>query len=76
MTHYTVADMMRAYAEDALDLAKQLNYELDFSEESLSSLDKILDQYHNGIPKGIKKYFSKGPSEEQIAQWQRFGEDI
>ncbi|WP_256757355.1 hypothetical protein [Cohnella sp. WQ 127256] len=68
MTQYTVADMMRAYAEDALDLANQLNIELNFSEESLTKLDQILEKYHQGIPKGFKKIFTKGPSEEQINQ--------
>jgi hypothetical protein len=68
MTQYTIADMMRAYSEDALDLANQLNFELDYSEESLVKLDQILESYHQGIPKGIKKLFSKGPSEEQINQ--------
>lgn len=66
MTEYTIADMMQAYAEDALDLAQQLNVELNFTEESLIQLDQILEQYHKGIPKGIKKIFSRGPSEEQI----------
>ncbi|MFC5406502.1 hypothetical protein [Cohnella soli] len=68
MTQFTVADMMRAYSEDAIDLAKQLNVELDFSEESMFKLDQILEIYHQGIPKGLKKFFSKGPSEEQINQ--------
>lgn len=68
MTKPTVTDMMRAYAEDAIDFANQLNIELDFSEESLNKLDLILQQFHDGIPKGLKKLFKKGPSEEQIAQ--------
>ncbi|WP_422657573.1 hypothetical protein ACK8P5_17665 [Paenibacillus sp. EC2-1] len=61
-----MTDMMQAYAEDALDLAKQLNVELNFTEESLILLDQILEQYHKGIPKGIKKIFSRGPTEEQL----------
>jgi len=68
MTKPTVTDMMRAYAEDAINFAKQLNIELDFSEESLNKLDLILQQFHDGIPKGLKKLFIKGPSEEQITQ--------
>ena len=68
MTSPTVSEMMRAYAEDACDFAKQLNIELDFSEESINKLDLILQQFHAGIPKGLKKLFSKGPSEEQITQ--------
>lgn len=68
MTQPTIADMMRAYAEDAIDFAKQLNVDLDFSEESLSKLDLILQRFHDGIPKGIKKLLNKGPSEEQRTQ--------
>lgn len=68
MTQYTVDDMMKAYSEDALELANQMGTDLNFSEESLRNLDEILEQYHQGIPKGLKKIFSKGPSEEQIAQ--------
>lgn len=36
--------------------------------ESLAQLDQILERYHTGIPKGIRTWFSKGPSEEQIGQ--------
>jgi hypothetical protein len=68
MTQLTVTDMMRAYSEDAIDLASQMNIDLDFSEESLNKLDQILEKYHIGIPKGLKKLFNKSPSEEQIAQ--------
>ena len=39
---------------------------LDYSEESLKTLDEILEKYHQGLPKGIKKLFFRGPSEEDI----------
>ncbi|WP_168124077.1 hypothetical protein [Paenibacillus sp. HB172176] len=68
MTQFTVAEMMRAYAEDAQDLANQLKVELNYTEDSLFELDTILEKYHQGIPKGIKKILSKGPSEDQINQ--------
>ncbi|GGD52038.1 hypothetical protein GCM10010911_06950 [Paenibacillus nasutitermitis] len=41
MTQYNASDMMRAYAEYALDLAEQLKVNLDFSEESLMDLNHI-----------------------------------
>ncbi|WP_222708603.1 hypothetical protein [Paenibacillus sp. N3.4] len=60
--------MMAAYSEDAVELAGKMGLQLDFSEESLKIIDEILERYHQGIPKGIKKIFSKGPSEDQIIQ--------
>jgi hypothetical protein len=68
MRKFTVDDMMKAYADNALDLAKQLNVDLDFSEGSIELLEMVLEVYHKGIPKGIKKFFSKGPSEHEISQ--------
>ncbi|TXK77675.1 hypothetical protein FU659_22295 [Paenibacillus sp. N3.4] len=68
MTQYTINDMMAAYSEDAVELAGKMGLQLDFSEESLKIIDEILERYHQGIPKGIKKIFSKGPSEDQIIQ--------
>ncbi|MBP0725797.1 hypothetical protein J5Y03_11505 [Bacillus sp. RG28] len=68
MSNYTVKDMMIAYSEDALDLASQMGISLDYSEDSLKLLDEILEEYHLGLPKGIKKLFFRGPSEEDIVQ--------
>ncbi|NOV01191.1 hypothetical protein GC097_14330 [Paenibacillus sp. LMG 31457] len=68
MTQFTVNDMMIAYSEDAIELASKMGLKLDYSEESLETVNEILERYHQGIPKGIKKLFSKGPSEEQILQ--------
>ncbi|MEK5448139.1 hypothetical protein [Paenibacillus sp. FSL R7-0331] len=67
-TQFTIQDMMIAYSEDAVELAKQHGISLDFSENSLNQVDQILEKYHQGIPRGMKKLFSKGPSEEQITQ--------
>src|SRR5262249_44112181 len=60
--------MMKAYSEDAIDLGNQMGNKLDYSEESLKHVEEILELYHQGIPKGLKKLFTKGPSDEQIAQ--------
>jgi hypothetical protein len=70
MKNYTVQDMMVAYSEDALDLANQMGFSLDYSEESVKLLDEILEKYHQGLPKakGILKLFSRGPSEKDIIQ--------
>ena len=68
LSQYTVQDMMVAYSEDAIVLAQQHGYALDFSEDSLKQVDQILEKYHQGIPRGFKKLFSKVPSEEKITQ--------
>jgi ABC-type Fe3+-citrate transport system substrate-binding protein len=67
MNQYTVNDMMKAYSEDALDLGKLMDKELDFSEESLKTLEEILDRYHKELPKGLKRIFF-GPSKDKINQ--------
>lgn len=64
----TITDMMKAYSEDAVEIAGSMGVQLDYSEESLKKVDEILEKYHQGIPKGIKKLFIKGPTEEQITQ--------
>ncbi|WP_211748615.1 hypothetical protein [Paenibacillus sp. Marseille-Q4541] len=67
MTQLRIADMMKAYAEDAVDFADQMDVKLDFSEASLKDLDSILQKFHGELPRGWRKIFNKGPSEEQIA---------
>jgi hypothetical protein len=41
---------------------------LDFSEESVEILEEILEQYHQSMPKGLKKLFVKGIPEEKIGE--------
>lgn len=66
---YTVEDMMRAYSEDAINLGKQLGKNLDFSEESIQTVEVILEMYHNSLPRrGMLKWIKKSPSDEEIAQ--------
>lgn len=70
MPALTDNDMMEAYAQDAVDFARerfQLN--LDYSEESLQQIERILGQLHETIPKGVfAKLFKHGPSDTQIRQ--------
>lgn len=68
MSNFTVKDLMAAYSEDALGIAKQMGISLDYSEDSLKILDEILENYHLGLPKGIKKLFSRGPSKKDLVQ--------
>ena len=68
MAELTVSDMMRAYAEDCTDLAReQHGLALDYSENSLTQVEGVLDRMHKALPKGpIARLAKRGPSEEQI----------
>jgi hypothetical protein len=68
MPEPTIADMMRAYAEDCVDLAKtQFQAELDFSENSLEKVETILNLVSTSVPKGpLAKIAKRGPSDEQV----------
>lgn len=69
MSQYTVGDMMKAYSEDAVELAEKMGKKLDFSEDSLKKVEDILDMYYKDIPKGIiKRMFKKCPTQEEIIQ--------
>lgn len=71
-TEPTVNDMMEAYALDAVDAAQDtFGVTLDYSVESVKSLDEILQRFHDQLPKGVRKAFRRGPSEEQIAGWSK-----
>lgn len=60
---------MTAYAEDAVDYAKQLKKNLDYSEESIQQVEDICSILYNAIPKNfIAKLFKKSPSEDTIIQ--------
>jgi integrase len=64
----SIADVMRAYAEDAVDLAeKNFRKQLDFSPESLKTVEAILQQLHATIPTNFfQRLFRKPPSEKQV----------
>lgn len=70
MSGVTIADVMQAYAEDAVDMAADRYGEtLDFSEDSIQQVEEILAQLHNTLPKGrLSALLRRGPSEGQI--WQ------
>src|SRR5215467_2076495 len=64
----TVADMMEAYALDAVDHARSAKgVELDFSIESVRHVESILEMMYDSKPKGfLSKLFSQGPSQQKI----------
>lgn len=70
MSEVTITDVMQAYAQDAVDVARErFQATLDFSESSLEKVEEILAHLHNSLPKGmLGKFFGHGPSQEQI--WQ------
>lgn len=44
MLHDTIDEMMQEYAESAIELARDFNVLLDYSEQSLQGLERILGQ--------------------------------
>jgi hypothetical protein len=66
----TVTDMMVAYAQDAVDMAKaNFGVELDYSEASVQKVEECLTKLHDTIPKGfLGKLLGRGPSADDILQ--------
>jgi hypothetical protein len=66
----TVADMMAAYAEDAVDHARaNWGLDLDYSVDSVRSVEDALAKLHGDIPRGlVARLFRKGPSTEELTQ--------
>jgi hypothetical protein len=63
----TVKDVMRAFAQDAVDFArKHLHFKLDYSESSIEHLESILAVFHDDLPKGPAARRRQGPSDEEI----------
>ena len=50
---------MAAYADEAVNYAKQLNLTLDFSENSIRHVEDICALLHDKIPKGFLEKLSK-----------------
>jgi hypothetical protein len=49
VSEVTIGDVMRAYAEDAVDYGqRRMNITLDFSERSLEDVDRIIANWNNG----------------------------
>jgi hypothetical protein len=46
MEHETIGEMMQEYAERAVELARDFDVQLDFSENSVQELERILAQLH------------------------------
>lgn len=69
-----VNDMMAAYAEDAVEYAAKLKKKLDYSEESIATLEQLCDILHKAIPKTwFARFFmlKRKPSDETILQYSK-----
>ena len=64
----TINDMMAAYAQDAVDHAKEnFQLDLDFSTESVREVEETLASMFSAIPKGLlARIFGRAPSDEVI----------
>ncbi len=65
----TVADMMAAYAQDAIDHASRTcAITLDYSPESVKQVEGVLEKLYAEIPRGFfARLLRKGPSQDDIA---------
>jgi hypothetical protein len=67
MVYENIAAMMEAYAEQAVEAARKMNITLDYKEESIEWLEKILSQLHADRPVFLGKV---APGEDDPAQKQ------
>jgi hypothetical protein len=68
MDDATLAKMMEAYAEDAVDYARQhFHLTLDYTDDSVKVVEEMLDKLHRDLPRGWKRLFKRPPSEQVIA---------
>jgi hypothetical protein len=65
----TVTDMMVAYAQDAVDHAQSSGVALDYSVDSIRSVEDILGKLHATLPRGFwAKLLGKGPTQQDVDQ--------
>jgi len=64
----TVADMMAAYAQDAVDHAKTAaGVTLDYSPDSIKHVEGVLETLYAATPRGLSRIFRRGPTQEDVA---------
>jgi hypothetical protein len=66
----TISDVMQAYAQDAVDLARErFSIDLDYSEGSIKDVESILTTMYYALPTGLlSRLLRRRPADEQI--WQ------
>jgi hypothetical protein len=67
MTYENIAQMMQAYAEQAVSAAREMNITLDYGEDSVHHLERILSQLYEDRPVFLGK---AAPGEEDPARQQ------
>jgi hypothetical protein len=66
----TITDTMEAHALEAVNLAQATaQQKLDFSEDSIKAVEKVLDGLHKSIPRDLQKIDSKGVAGHEVADW-------
>jgi len=66
----SVAEMMSAYAQDAVEYAQRsFDIFLDYSEASVQQVETVMAKLFETMPKGtLGKLFTKGPSQHEFEQ--------
>ena len=62
MTYNTIDDMVQDFAQGAVDIARQFEITLDYSEDSLQHVESILAQLHNELRGGLAGVASPQPA--------------
>ncbi len=57
--------MMQAYAEDAVRMARQFHVELDYTEQSLERVERLLGQLHDELQNGNTADSTAAPQLDQ-----------
>jgi len=83
MVYDNIAEMMQAYAEQAVSAAREMKITLDYREESIEQLENILRQLYDQRPVFLGKaaHGEEDPAQKQIDSMSRiwggyFGEVI
>jgi hypothetical protein len=66
MNYNSIDDMVRDFAQGAVDIARQFEITLDYSEDSLQQVESILGQLHNDLRHGPPGNPSPAPPADQM----------
>lgn len=69
MSYATIADMAQDFAQGAVDIAREFEVELDYSEQSLERVEFILARLHDelrGGPPGVSSPDAVAPPADQM----------
>lgn len=77
----TISDMMEQYAAEAVRLGSEFGVKLDYSESSLETLERVLDQLADKLPSSKTEPRSEDTMEQELDSVSRiwggyFGETI